>query len=153
MVSPQYLRSLHDFLRTEKDDVTVLKEDNRVIFSCLLSAKNFYFEVLGDGKYSKFYPKSWCKMISSLAWNTKLTDYWNILLWIFWRCELRSFFIQKFDGKMIFTWYFLVFDDIIGLGKCGFWCSDRRWISIRINYHLIATNKPTNCLSHNLFYF
>ena len=115
--------------------------------------KSFYFEVLGDGKYSKFYPKSWCKMISSLAWNTMLTDYWNILLWFFWRLEIRSFFIQKVDGKIIFTWYFLVFDDILGLGKCGLWCSDRRWISIRINYHLIATNEPTNWLSRNLFYF
>ena len=33
------------------------------------------------------------------------------------------FFSRKVDGKMIFTWSFLAFHDIPGLGKYGFLCS------------------------------
>ena len=34
--------------------------------------------------------------------------------------EILSFFSQKIDGKMIFTWYFWPFYDIPGPGKYGF---------------------------------
>ena len=37
--------------------------------------------------------------------------------------KIRSFFSQKVDGKMIFTWSFWAFHDILGLGKYGFSCS------------------------------
>ena len=47
----------------------------------------------------------------------------KFLFWAFeWR-EIQSFFIQKFDIKVIFTWYFWVFRDIPGPGKYGFSCS------------------------------
>ena len=45
----------------------------------------------------------------------------------FWEIFLDDksgfFFSQKIEGKMIFTWYFLAFHDIPGLGKYGFSCS------------------------------
>ena len=47
----------------------------------------------------------------------------KFLFWAFrWR-EIQSFFIQKVDIKVIFTWYLWVFRDIPGPGKYGFSCS------------------------------
>ena len=44
----------------------------------------------------------------------------NFLFWTFWWWEIRSFFSQNVDGKMIFTWSFWAFYDIPGPGKYGF---------------------------------
>ena len=42
----------------------------------------------------------------------------------FFRDQKYGLFLsQKVDGKMIFTWSFLVFYDIPGLGQYGFLCS------------------------------
>ena len=54
-------------------------------------------------------------------WYLLITE--KFLFWAFrWR-EIQSFFIQKVDIKVIFTWYFWVFRDIPGPGKYGFSCS------------------------------
>ena len=63
--------------------------------------------------------------------NTIFTDYWNVLVlgyrkflfWAFRRWEKRSFFSQKADVNVIFTWSFLAFHDILGPGKYGLSCS------------------------------
>ena len=47
----------------------------------------------------------------------------KFLFWTFRWWKMRSFFSQKVDGKMIFTWSFWAFHDILGLGKYGFSCS------------------------------
>ena len=63
-------------------------------------------------------------------WVKKLMERWYLLVtekflfWTFrWR-EIRSFFSEKVDGKMIFTWSFWAFHDIPGPEKYGFSCSD-----------------------------
>ena len=47
----------------------------------------------------------------------------KFLFWTFWWWWVRSFFSQKIDGKIIFTWSFWAFHDIPGLEKYGFWPS------------------------------
>ena len=82
------------------------------------------------------------KMIFSLAWsrrwkmdNTVFFPVKNLmeicyllinvkfLFWTFQEWEIRFFFIEKSDEKMIFVWSFLAFCDIPGLGKYCFSCS------------------------------
>ena len=48
----------------------------------------------------------------------------KFFVWTFRWWEMRSFFSQKVDGKMIFTWSFWPFYDIPGLEKYGFLRSD-----------------------------
>ena len=98
-----------------------------------------------------FWAFPWWEIRSSLRQNVYgkmiITGYWKVLVlsfsvmrnvvmeiryllitgkflfWAFrWR-EIQSFFIQKVDIKVIFTWYFWVFRDIPGPGKYGFSCS------------------------------
>ena len=63
-------------------------------------------------------------------WEKKLLARWYLLVtekflfWTFRWWEIRSFFRQKIDVKIIFTWYFWAFHDISGPGKYGFSCSD-----------------------------
>ena len=75
------------------------------------------FELFGDGKYGIF-------------WDKKLMEKWYLLItekflfWTFWWWEIRSFFSQKVDVKIIFTWSFWAFHDIPGPGKYCFSCSE-----------------------------
>ena len=67
-------------------------------------------------------------------WVKKLIERWNLLItenlffWTFRWLEQGLFFSQKVDGKMIFTWSFWAFHDILGLWKYVFfeqwslWC-------------------------------
>ena len=70
-------------------------------------------------------------------WVKKLMERWYLLVtekFLFWSFRwwgIRSFFSQKFYGKMIFTWSFWAFHDIAGLGKYGFSCS--------VNASVVAT--------------
>ena len=56
----------------------------------------------------------------------KLMERWYLLVtekflfWTFWWLEIRSFFSQNVDGKMIFTWSSWAFYNIPGHGKYGF---------------------------------
>ena len=65
------------------------------------------------------------------SWAKKLTKIWyllitgKILFWTFRWWEIRSFFSQKVDEKMIFTWSFWAFYDIPGPGKYGSWRSEK----------------------------
>ena len=61
-----------------------------------------------------------------VSWVKKLVEIWYLLItekflfWTFRWWDIRSFFSQKVDGKMIFTWSFWAFYDIPGSGKYGF---------------------------------
>ena len=98
------------------------------------------FEFFGNGKYSLF-------LRQKVSGKMIFTGYWKILVlsfsvmrnmvmeiryllitekflfWAFRGREIQSFFIQKVDIKVIFTWYFWVFRDIPGPGKYDFSCS------------------------------
>ena len=60
------------------------------------------------------------------SWAKNLTEIWYLLItgkflfWTFWWKEIRCFFSQKVNGKMIFTWSFWAFYDIPVPGKYGF---------------------------------
>ena len=82
----------------------------------LLIAESSSFELFGDGKYCLF----WVKKLME-RWYLLVTE--KFLFWTFWWWEIRSFFSQKVDGKVIFTWPFWAFHDIPGPGKYGFSCS------------------------------
>ena len=77
--------------------------------------KSSCFGFFGDEKYG-------------LSCVKKLMERWNLLVtqkflfWTFQSWEIRSFFSQKVDGKMIFTWSFLFFHDIPGPEGYGFSC-------------------------------
>ena len=77
-----------------------------------------YFELFRDEKCGLFFePKSWWK--DDVYWLLKSSCFE-----LFWDGKYGLFFSQKVDGKMIFTWSFWAFHDIIGLGKYGFSCSE-----------------------------
>ena len=80
------------------------------------------FHQFGNGKYGLF----WAKRMME-RWYLLITE--KFLFWMFRWWEIRSFFSQKIDGKVIFPWSFLAFHDIPGLGKYGFSRSD----SVKIN--------------------
>ena len=54
-----------------------------------------------------------------LFWDTE-----KLLFWTFRWCEIRSFFSQNVDTKVVFTWSLWAFHDIPGPGKHGFLCSE-----------------------------
>ena len=56
--------------------------------------------------------------------NMIFTGYWKVLVLSFLVMGNNGlFFSQKVDVKVIFTWSFWAFHDILGLGKDGFLCS------------------------------
>ena len=75
--------------------------------------KCYCFEFFGDGKYGIF----WGKKLME-RWYLLVTD--KFLFWAFRWWKIRSFFSQKVDVKVIFTWSFWAFHDILGPGKYGF---------------------------------
>ena len=130
MIFPQYLRSLHDPWRTEKDHLSVLKKTIRWYFLLQYHVcwvrKISYFKIFRDGKYGLLLIQKvdvrWHFLYDGIPYllNTE-----KFLFWTFRRWEMRSlFFIQEVHGKMIFTRYFWAFHDIPGLGKYDFWCSE-----------------------------
>ena len=66
---------------------------------------------------SFFQPKSWLK--DDIYWLLKSSCFE-----LFWDGKYDLFLSQKVDGKMVFTWSFWVFHDILGPGKYGFPCSE-----------------------------
>ena len=111
-----------------------------------LITEKFLFWSFWKWKIRSFFdPKSWSKdyiywLLKVLAfnflvvvktvffWVKKLMERWNLLatkkflFLTFWWLEIWSFFSQKVDEKMIFTWPFWAFRDIPGLEKYGFLC-------------------------------
>ena len=79
-----------------------------------------------------------------IFWAKKLMERWYLLVtekflfWIFRWWEIRSFFSQKVDGKMIFTLFFLAFHDILGLGKYGFSCSASTWNDVSYSIKVLG---------------
>ena len=102
--------------------------------------KSSCFEHLGGGKYGLFLrQKVDGKMI--------FTDYWKVLVLGCWKILVLNFsvmgntvflFSQKIDVKIIFTWPFWAFHDILGTGKSGFSCSD-------LNLYLICFFGQLQC--------
>ena len=88
--------------------------------------KSSCFGFFGDEKYGLFCVK---KLME--RWNLLVTQ--KFLFWTFRSWEIRSFFSQKVDGKMIFTWSFWAFLDIAGLGKYGFSCSANSFYNLIFN--------------------
>ena len=98
------------------------------------------FWLFGNGKYGLF-------LRQKVSGKIIFTGYWKVLVlsfsvmrnmvmeiryllitekflfWAFRGRETQSFFIQKADIKIIFTWYFWVFRDIPGPGKYDFSCT------------------------------
>ena len=80
-------------------------------------------------------------------WYLQITA--KFLFWSFWWWQIRSVVSQKVDGKMIFTWSFWGFHDILGLGKYGFscnesWCLNDRIVYLHNFYEYSFAPKPTN---------
>ena len=63
-------------------------------------------------------------------WVKKLMERWYLLInekflsWTLRWWKTRSFFSQKVDEKMKYTWSFWAFHDIPGHGKYGFSCNE-----------------------------
>ena len=63
-------------------------------------------------------------------WAKKLMERWYLLInekflsWTLRWWKIRSFFSQKVDEKMKYTWSFWAFHDIPGLGKYDFSCNE-----------------------------
>ena len=140
------------------------------------SLKSFCFEYFGDGKWYFFESKSWWKdyiyrLLKSSCfepfWNGKYSLFWaemqmerwylliteKVLVLNFSVMRKSVFFSQKVRGKMIFSWSFLVFHDIPGLGKYGFsysvnGSSLQNWI---LNSELYFYLNIKNLLLQNIF--
>ena len=81
-----------------------------------------------------FWAFPWWKMQSSLKQkvNGKMifSDYWKVLIFGYQKVLILSFsvmentvfFSQRVDVKVMFTWSFWAFHDILGPGKYGFSC-------------------------------
>ena len=82
----------------------------------LITGKFFYWTFRRWEIRSFFEPKSWWK--HDINWSLK-----SSCLELFGDGKYGIFFSEKVDGEMIFTWSFLAFHDIPGLGKYGFLCS------------------------------
>ena len=112
------------------------------------------FELFGDEKYGVFLSQKidgkiiftdyWKVLVLNFSergntiffWAKKLMEKWYLLITekflfrTFWRWEKRSFFSQKVDGKMMFTWSLWAFYGIPGPGKYGFSCIAYRYLSV-----------------------
>ena len=106
--------------------------------------KRSRFEFFGDGKYAIFWAKTWMKVWYLLISEKNLFwTFWEWERWSFfdpkswWKDDiywlLKSscfelfgdgkygpFWAKKFMERRFFTWSFLVFHDITGVGKYGF---------------------------------
>ena len=101
----------------------------------LLITKKFLFWTFREWEIRSFFEKKVSEKMTSL-----ITE--MLLYWIFWEWKIRYFFESKSwwkddtywllksscfelfgDVKVIFTWSFGAFHDILGLGKYGFSCS------------------------------
>ena len=106
--------------------VLTFSEMGNTVFSWAKKLTEIWY-LLITGKFL-FWTFWWLEIRSffeSRRWS-KDDIYW--LLWIscfelFGDGKYGLFFSRKVDGKMIFTWSFLAFHDIPGLGKYGFLCS------------------------------
>ena len=76
----------------------------------------YCFEFFEDGKHGIF-------LKQKVDVKIILTGYWKVLALSFSAMGNTVFFSQKNDVKMIFTWSFWAFQDILGAGKYGFSCS------------------------------
>ena len=90
------------------------KVDGKVIFTDYWKVLVLDFSMMGNTVL--FDSRSWWK--DDIYWLTK-SSYFE--LFADGKCDL--FFSQKVDGKMMFTWSFWAFHDILRLGKYGFSCS------------------------------
>ena len=87
--------------------------------------KSSCFELSPDGKCGLFCGKKLRERRYLLITEKFLfwaTEKFLFLAFRWW--EIRSFFSQKVDVKVIFTWSFWAFHDFQGPGKYGFLCID-----------------------------
>ena len=99
-------------LRTEKDDLLVLKKTVRWYFWTFMIWKVRCF--FWSNKLMKDY----------ISFSGEYHFYWLVngfCFKLFGGIKYGLFLIQNVDGKIIFAWYFWDFLDIPGLGKYGFW--------------------------------
>ena len=84
-------------------------------------------ELFGNGKYGLFWGKKfmerWYLLITEklLFWTTGKFLFWAFRWW-----EIRSFFKQNVDVKVVFTWSFWAFYDVPGPGKYEFSFSETK---------------------------
>ena len=98
------------------------KVDGKIIFIGYWDVLFLNFSVMGNTFFFsvKKLMERWYLLVTE-KWYLLVTE--KFLFWTFWWWEIRSFFNQKVDGKMIFTWSFSAFHDIPALGEYGFSCS------------------------------
>ena len=97
------------------------------------SLKSSCFEFFGDEKYGILWAKKLC-------YDMIFTNYWKVLALNFSVMGNTVFFFsQKVDGKMIFTWPFWAFHDILGIWK-WFFCAVGITYVIRYNYGKIKVD-------------
>ena len=129
-----------------------------------------------------FEPKSWWKYVFTdywqvglnlstkgntvFCWAKKLMERWCLLineklLFLTFRWwEMQSFFSQKVDGKVIFTWSFWAFHDIPVLRKYGISCSAQpdlnaqqyRWVTIKHSWYGLSKKKLEPCMKQTQFW-
>ena len=87
------------------------KIDGNMIFTDYWKVLVLNFSVMGNTVFF------WVKKLME-RWYLLVTE--KFLFWTFRWWEIRSFFSQKVDGKMVFTWSFWAFYDIPGPGNYGF---------------------------------
>ena len=130
--------------------VLTFSEMGNTVFSWAKKLTEIWY-LLITGKFL-FWTFWWLEIRSffeSRRWS-KDDIYW--LLWIscfelFGDGKYGLFFSRKVDGKMIFTWSFLAFHDISGLGKYGFSPSVTTKIKASILWYHLCYH-----IWHHIFY-
>ena len=89
----------------------------------LLVTEKFWFWAFPWWKMQSFLKqKVNGKMIFTDYWKVLIFGYRKVLVLSFSVMKITVFFSQKVDVKVMFTWSFLAFHDILGPGKYGFSC-------------------------------
>ena len=115
----------HVYWLLKKSCLKFFKLENTIFFPAKMLMKKWYLLITEKFLFwtvhcweirSFFEPKSWWK--DDIYWLLKSSCFV-----IFGDGQYGLFISQNVYGKMIFTWSFWVFHDILGLGKYDFLCS------------------------------
>ena len=127
MIFFYYLRNLHDVIRNEKDDLSVLKNGDKITFSLVSNAMLTGYQKVLVLKSSEMENRVFFRAKKLMKrWYLLNTE--KFLFWTFWRWEIGLFVNQKFDEKMIFTdqWKVLVLK-FLEMGNTVFFEPESWW--------------------------
>ena len=114
------------------------KIDGKIIFTDYWKVLVLNFSVMGNTVF--FEPRSWWK--DDIYWLLR-----GSCFEVFGDGKYDLFSREKVNGKMIFTWSFLAFNDISGLGKYGFSPSVTTKIKASILWYHLCYH-----IWHHIFY-